>query len=211
MSRSIPAPASTLATVPGTDDLAAQREAFARRRFLAMPLAGALAWTVVAIAGAVLPLAAAIWVLFIATGAIAYLGIGLSRFTGEHFMDRSRPRNPFDALFFATVAMALLVYAIAIPFFMVEPTSLPLSVGILSGLMWLPTAWLMRHWIGAFHAIARTVLVLAAWLAWPEVRFVAVPAVIVAIYAVTIVVLERRWQRLGEERVGAPRAAVAGG
>ena len=211
MFRSIPAPLPAPGTVPVVDDLSAQREAFARRRFLAMPLAGALAWTVVGIAGAVLPLAAAVWVLFIATGAIAYLGIGLSRFTGEHFMDRSRPRNPFDALFFSTVAMALLVYAIAIPFFMVEPTSLPLSVGILSGLMWMPTAWLMRHWIGAFHAIARTVLVLAAWLAWPEARFIAVPAVIVAIYAVTIVVLERRWRRLGEETAGAPQVAVAGG
>ena len=211
MSRSIPDPLPAPGTVPVADDLSAQREAFARRRFLAMPLAGALAWTAAGIAGAVLPLAGAVWALFITTGAIAYLGIGLSRFTGEHFMDRSRPRNPFDALFFSTVAMALLVYAIAIPFFMVEPTSLPLSVGILSGLMWLPTAWLIRHWIGAFHAIARTVLVLAAWLAWPEARFVAVPAVIVAIYAVTIVVLERRWKQLGERDVVAPRVAVAGG
>ena len=211
MSPSIPPRTPAPNAVPGTDDLTAHREAFARRRFLAMPLAGALAWTVVGIGGATLSIAGAVWVLFIATGAIAYLGIGLSRFTGEHFMDRSRPRNPFDALFFSTVAMALLVYAIAIPFFMVEPTSLPLSVGILTGLMWLPTTWLMRHWVGAFHAIARTVLVLAAWLAWPEARFVAVPAVIVAIYAVTIVVLERRWRRMGEESVGAPRVAVAGG
>ena len=210
MSRSIPAPLPAHGTVPGVDDLSAQRESFARRRFLAMPLAGALAWTAVGVAGAVLPLAAAVWVLFIATGAIAYLGIGLSRFTGEHFMDRSRPRNPFDALFFSTVAMALLVYAIALPFFMVEPTSLPLSVGILSGLMWLPTAWLMRHWIGAFHAIARTVLVLVAWLAWPEARFVAVPAVIVAIYVVTILVLERRWRRMGDKSVGTPQVAAAG-
>lgn len=211
MSRSIPAPMPASSTASGTDDLTAQREAFARRRFLAMPLAGALAWTVVGIGGATLPVAGAVWVLFIATGAIAYLGIGLSRFTGEHFMDRSRPRNPIDALFFSTVAMALLVYAIAIPFFMVEPTSLPLSVGILSGLMWLPAGWMMRHWIGAFHAIARTVLVLAAWLAWPEARFVAVPAAIVAVYAITILVLERRWRRLREDDVVASRVAVAGG
>ena len=211
MSRSIPASMPASSTASGTDDLTAQREAFARRRFLAMPLAGALAWTVVGIGGATLPVAGAVWVLFIATGAIAYLGIGLSRFTGEHFMDRSRPRNPIDALFFSTVAMALLVYAIAIPFFMVEPTSLPLSVGILSGLMWLPAGWMMRHWIGAFHAIARTVLVLAAWLAWPEARFVAVPAAIVAVYAITILVLERRWRRLREDDVVASRVAVAGG
>jgi hypothetical protein len=31
--------------------------------------------------------------------------------------------------------MAWLVFAIAIPFFMIEPTSLPQTVGILAGLM----------------------------------------------------------------------------
>ncbi|GAA4854843.1 DUF7010 family protein [Luteimonas vadosa] len=174
--------------------LDAQREAFASRRFLAMPLAGSIAWTIVAIGGATLPLALAVWVLFLATGMIVWLGVGLSRLTGEDFMDKTRPKNAFDALFFSTVAMALLAWAIAIPFFRADPTSLPLSVGILSGMMWLPLSWTIRHWIGWFHAIVRTALVLVAHYAWPDHRFVAVPLAIVAIYLVTIVVLERRWR-----------------
>lgn len=93
---------SVLASAP----LERQREDFAHRRFLAMPLAGAIAWTLVALGGALLPLGLEVWVLFLATGAIAWLGIALSRWTGENFLDRSRPKNAFDGPFFATVAMA---------------------------------------------------------------------------------------------------------
>jgi hypothetical protein len=173
-----------------------QRREFAQRRGLAMPLAGAVAWTIVGVAGAFLPPVLKVGVLFGATGFIAGLGIFFSRFTGENFLDKQRPKNVFDGLFMRTVCEALLVYAIAIPFFRADYTSLPLSVGILSGLMWLPFSWIIGHWIGTFHALARTALVTASWYLFPNFRFIAVPAVIVAIYAVTIVVLEARWRRI---------------
>lgn len=185
-----------------------QRQAFASRRFLAMPLAGTIAWSFVAVCGALLPTGLAMWALYLATGSIAYLGILLSRWTGEDFLDKSRPKNAFDGLFFATVAMALLAWGIAIPFVMIEPTSLPLSVGILSGMMWLPLSWILRHWIGLAHALARTALVIVAWYAWPDARFVAVPLVIVGTYVFTIAVLERRWRSLPRDIRG-PEAAAA--
>lgn len=174
--------------------LEVQRREFASRRLLAMPLAGTIAWAAAGIAGAVLSPVGATWALFIATGSIVYLGIFLSRFTGEHFTDRSRPKNTFDTLFFLTVGMSLLVYAIAIPFFMIDYTSLPLTVGILAGLMWLPMSWIIEHWVGVFHAVARTALVTAAWFLYPTQRFTVIPAVVVAVYAVTLVVLDRRWR-----------------
>jgi len=73
----------------------------------------------------------------------------ISRFTGENFLDKNKPKNVFDSLFFYCVAMALLVYAIAIPFFRVDYTSLPLTVGILAGLMWVPLSWIIQHWSGS--------------------------------------------------------------
>ena len=173
-----------------------QRREFAQRRFLAMPLAGAVAWTIVGVAGTFLRPGPEVLVLFAATGSILYLGMFFSRFTGENFLDKERPKNVFDGLFFHTVAMAILVFAIAIPFFRADYTSLPLSVGILSGLMWLPLSWIIGHWIGTFHTLARTALVTASWYLFPGFRFVVVPAVIVAIYTVTIVVLESRWRRI---------------
>ena len=173
-----------------------QRREFAQRRGLAMPLAGMAAWSIVGVWGFFLPPGAEVWVLFGATGSIIYLGLLLSRLTGENFLDKRRPKNVFDGLFLHTVAMAVLVYAIAIPFFQADYTSLPLTVGILSGLMWLPFSWIIEHWVGAFHALARTGLVTAAWYLFPTLRFVVIPAVIVMIYAMTIVVLEARWRRL---------------
>jgi hypothetical protein len=160
-----------------------------------MPLAGMIAWVVIGVAGAALPTFPATMVLFIGAGSIIYLGMFISRFTGEHFLDRSKQRNVFDGLFFYTVAMALLVFSIAIPYFLVDHTSLPLTVGILTGLMWLPMSWLIEHWIGIFHAVARTLAIVAAWYLWPDLRFVAIPIIIVLIYGVSIVVLERRWRR----------------
>jgi hypothetical protein len=181
-----------------------QRREFASRRLLAMPLAGTIAWTVAGVAGALLSPVQATWTLFIATGSIVYLGIFISRFTGEHFTARDRPKNTFDTLFFLTVGMSLLVYAIAIPFFMVDYTSLPLTVGVLAGLMWLPVTWIIEHWVGVFHAVARTLLVTAAWFLFPAQRFTVIPVVVVAVYVVTIVALEQRWRGLRERT---PRVA----
>lgn len=171
-----------------------QREEFARRRGLAMPLAGLIVWTLIGLAGALLPPILAAWSLFIGAGFIAYLGVMLSRFTGEMFLDKNKPKNAFDSLFFHCVAMALLVYAIAIPFFREDYTSLPLTVGILSGLMWVPFSWIIRHWVGIFHTVARTSLVTGAWYFAPHYRFVVIPGMIVCVYAVTIIILEQRWR-----------------
>ena len=168
------------------------RAYFARSPFLAMPIAGTIAWTAIGIAGMLLPVEQAAWALFIGTGMIFSLGLLVARFTGEDLLGRERPGNPFDALFMRAVVMSWLVFAIAIPFFRKDPTSLPLTVGILAGLMWLPFGWIIRHWVGTFHAVARTILCLAAWYLFPDQRYVVIPAAIVTVYLVSIVALVRR-------------------
>lgn len=169
-----------------------QRAEFARNRFLAMPIAGTIVWLVIGIGGAFLPVNLAAWLLFIGTGSTFGLGVLVSRLIGEDLLGKTRPSNTFDDLFFLTVVMAWLAFGIAVPFFMIEPTSLPLSVGILAGLMWVPFSWFIQHWIGLFHGIARTVLIVAAWYLYPGHRFVVIPGVIVAIYLVTIYFLLKR-------------------
>jgi hypothetical protein len=165
---------------------------FARSPFLAMPIAGTIAWTAIGISGMFLPTNLAAWAVFIGTGMIFSIGLVVARFTGEDLLGKERPGNPFDALFMRTIVMSWLVFAIAIPFFRLEPTSLPLTIGILAGLMWLPFGWIIGHWVGTFHAVTRTILCLAAWYAFPEQRFVVIPAVIVAIYLITIAALVGR-------------------
>jgi len=179
-----------------------QRLEFASNRFLAMPIAGTLAWAIIGVAGVFLPVGLAAWALFICTGMIFGMGLLVARLIGEDLLGKTREVNEFDRLFMLTLVMAWLVFAIAIPFFMIENTSLPLSVGILSGLMWVPFSWMIQHWIGLFHGIARTVLITAAWYIFPQRRFVAIPVVIVVIYLITIYVLARRPR---------PSPAVGGG
>ena len=136
--------------------LDAQHAAFLDNKFLAMPIAGAVAWAAIGVVGALAPLSVAVWAVWIGTGMIFYLGLGVARMTGEDLLGRERRSDFFDRVFLLAVASALLVYAIAIPFFLVEPTSLPLSVGVLTGIMWLPLSGLLRHWIGLFHGVVRT-------------------------------------------------------
>jgi len=179
-------------SVPPVRSLEEQRVEFSQSRLLAMPIAGTIAWTIIGILGAFVPVGLAAWILFICTGMIFGLGLFIARFVGEDLLGKTRDNNEFDQLFFQTVLMSWLVFAIAIPFFMIEPTSLPLSVGILAGLMWLPLSWIIRHWVGMFHAFARTALVTVAWFVFPDQRFVIIPAIIVGIYLITIYVLATR-------------------
>lgn len=172
------------------------RTEFSQRRFLAMPLTGMLVWAALAVTGAVLPAQQAVLALFIGTGSIVYLALLISRLTGENMAMCKTQKNPFDSLFLYGAAMALLVYAIAIPMFWLDYRSLPFSVGILTGLMWLPFSWIIQHWIGLFHTLARTALCTLAWLLAPQYSFVTIPLIIVAIYAISIVTLERRWRKL---------------
>ena len=58
-----------------------------------MPLAGLIVWTLIGVAGAVLSPILAVWSVFIGAGFIAYLGILLSRFTGENFLDKNEAKE----------------------------------------------------------------------------------------------------------------------
>ena len=169
-----------------------QKEEFKSKKLLASPIAGLIAWLIVAISGIFFPDNITVWVLFIATGSIVYLSMGVSKLTGEDYLDKRKPKNTFDNLFFLTVAQAILVYSIAIPFFIVDYTSLPLTVGILTGLMWVPLTWIIDHWVGLFHSIVRTILVLILWYLFPSDRFVVIPIAIIIVYIVSIIVLKNR-------------------
>lgn len=169
-----------------------QKEEFKRGKLLATPIAGLLAWLIVGIGGIFLSLTGKVLLLFTATGCIVYLGMFVSKFTGENFLNKKKAKNTFDRLFFFTVGQALLVYSIAIPFFLIDYSSLPLTVGILTGLMWLPLTWIIDHWVGVFHAITRTITVLTLWYLLPQHRFIAIPFAIVMVYVFTIAILMKR-------------------
>jgi hypothetical protein len=159
---------------------------------LSMPIAGALAWSAAGLSGAILRDAdSASIALFICMPAVFPLALIVSRFTREDVFG-SQGRNELDRLFGFGILMSILVWGIAIPFWMIEPSSLPLSGGILAGLMWVPLSWIIQHWVGLFHAITRTVLVVGAWFLFPDHRFIVIPVLIVIVYLISIVALATR-------------------
>lgn len=169
-----------------------QRTEFTNRPFLATPLAGLIVWLIVGIAGLFLPVKTTVWVLFLGTGSIAYLAIFISKFTGEKFIDKNKPKNVFDGLFLFTVLQSVLIYSIAIPFFILDYSSLPLTVGILTGTMWIPFSWIIKHWVGIFHSVLRTIVILVLWYMLPDYKFIAIPFAIVIIYILTMIILKKR-------------------
>lgn len=68
------------------------------------------------------------------------------------------------------------------------------------GLMWLPVSWLLHHWVGIAHGTVRTMLILLTWYLFPELRFVAIPMLIVTLYVATIAVLEYRWRSIQDHK-----------
>ena len=116
----------------------------------------------------------------------------ISKFTGENFLDKNKPKNTFDNLFLFTVGEAVLVYSIAIPFFLLDYFSLPLTIGILTGIMWMPFSWNIKHWVGIFHSISRTAIILLLWYLLSDYRFTAIPFAIVIVYVGTIIILNGR-------------------
>lgn len=194
------APTSAAAPAADRPSLDEQLAAFRNNRFLTMPITGMLVWSAIAVAGAMLPLYQAILATYVGTGMIFYLALLVAKVMGEDLLGKSRKGNLFDRIFLGFCAMAWLVYFIAIPFQLADPTSVPLSVGVLSGLMWIPFSIMAGHWVGIFHAVARTVLLTAAWFLFPQDRFVVLPVVVVAVYLVSIVALTRRWMRMTQSK-----------
>ena len=173
-----------------------QLQHFRNSRFLAMPIAGMIAWTIIGLVGATGNEFASVWAIFIGTGSIFYLGLGVAKFTGEDLLGRESKGNFFDRIFLLTTVQAVSVYSIAIPFLQRETSSLPMSVGILTGLMWIPFSALSGHWVGLFHGLTRTILIVAAYYLLPEHRFVAIPAIVVLVYAATLFILSARYRAI---------------
>jgi hypothetical protein len=158
-------------------------------RTLSFPVAGVIAWTSIAIFGFILAEKQASFAVFILNGLIFPLSLLLSNFFKENILSS---KNELDVLFGRSVILVNLSWTIAIPFWMVLPSSLPLSVGVMAGLHWIVYGWIVQHWIGLFHAVSRALIVTTAWFIFPQHRFIVIPIIIVTIYSFTIYILATR-------------------
>ncbi len=184
-------------------------ENYKNRRFLAVPLAGMIVWSLLIVTGSMFDLTLQVWSVYIGTGMIVYLGMGLSKLTGESVnFQKNSERNPFDSIFLAAVGMTFLTFAISISFAMENPYALPFAIAVQSGLMWLVHGVICNLKVCIAHAVIRTVFCTVLFIFFPEMSFVLQPIVVVLCYGFTIFSLERRWQGLSKTSVTS--ATVAG-
>lgn len=158
-------------------------------RSIALPVAGALVWTIVAIAGALLDERLASFALLFGTGLAFPVALALARPLGERLVDNP---NPLAGLMGRSVLMVNLLWAVHLTLALHDWAYLPLTLGIGMGLHWVVFGWVIGHPVGLVHAAARTILVTAAWWAFPDARVSAVAVAVVLVYAVSIAMLARR-------------------
>lgn len=179
-----------------TKTLDQHREEYKQKKLITMPIAGTMIWLCLGIMALFVPAQTMVLPVYIGTGSIFYLALFLSKFTGEKLIVKKEERNPFDSLFLYTLAMALCGFAIAIPFGLEDYTAVPMSIGIILGLMWLPLSWTLEHNVGVIHTVLRTSSILVAWYLFPENSFVVIPFIIVAIYAISLFQLVTRYKAI---------------
>lgn len=168
---------------------------FRSKRFLAMPLSGAIIWALIGALSFVLTPYQQVMATFIGTGSIVYLAMAISRLTGEHIsFQKNSERNWFDSIFLAGVGMSFLVFAISIPLFLENYQALPFALAVQTGLMWLVFGVLAKAPVAYLHTVVRTVACVAAYLTMPEHSFWIQPLIVVLCYGFTIPVLELRYR-----------------
>lgn len=158
-------------------------------RSLALPLAGAVVWAAIAVVGALVSPRTSTFVLVIGTGVIFPLGLLLARALGERLFTNTSPLAKLMAM---CVLMVNLLWAVHITLLFTAPSLISLTVAISLGLHWIVFSWIINHPVGVIHAIARTLLVTAAWWYAPDHRVTAVAVAVVVSYLYSLLALRRR-------------------
>ena len=167
---------------------------YRQQRALAMPLSGMIIWSILFVLSFFLEEKDMVLAIFIGTGSIVYIAMGISRLTGENITFKKRAqRNFFESLFLASVAMSFLVFSITIPFMMENHFAQPFALAVQSGLMWIVYGAITGQKIAIYHAVIRTLCCTLAYFIWPQHSFHIQPLIVVCCYAFTIPAMERRW------------------
>ena len=157
------------------------------------PLAGAVYWAALGVAGYYLPADTWILVAFIFSGAMFPLAWLLSTLLGVHFMKDKTATG--DVLGPAFTSM-LLFYPIAFAAYGHAPQLVPLILAIGMSQHWPIIGWSYgKPGLYSAHAIVRALGALAIWAMIPDGRFTLLPWWVSAVYLLTVVAILMDWRR----------------
>ena len=171
----------------------------ARRDYLAtsttaMPIAGLLAWTGLAIAAYAFGHRLPIFAPFVAAAIPFPLALVIDKLRGEPGIQAASRRNPVTQLFmrFITVVALLIPFVIIAADAAHDQDLLILGLAILAGMVWVPHGWGADDPAGFVHFVLRAVLCYAAYLFAPEwIRGAAIAAMAALTYVYAIAAMKK--------------------
>ena len=163
------------------------------------PLAGAVYWAGLGVAGYCLPLESWNLAAFVFSGAIFPLAILLSKLFRSDFMkDRTATGDVLGPAF----TSMLLFYAIAFPAYFAAPQFVPLIVAVGMAQHWPVIGWSYgKPALYSAHAVIRALGAAAIWVWLPDGRTTLLPFWVAAVYLGTVAAILIVWRR---ERAAAP-------
>lgn len=152
-----------------------------------VPLAGAVYWAALGIAGSKLPPETWILVAFFASGAIFPLALLFAKIFGNDFMKDKTATG--DVLLPAFISM-LLFWPIAFAAYGMAPQLVPLILAIGMSQHWPVIGWSYgKTGLYSAHAIVRAIGALLIWAWLPDERFTALPLFVAAVYVGTVIAI----------------------
>lgn len=149
-----------------------------------VPLAGAIYWAVLGLAGYRLNVHDWILAAFFASGAIFPLALLLAAILRNPFM---KDRTASGDVLLPAFAAMLLFWPIAFAAFGTAPQLVPLVLAIGMSQHWPVIGWSYgKTGLYTAHAIVRALGSLAIWVMLPEGRFTLIPFFVCAVYLATV-------------------------
>ena len=157
------------------------------------PIAGAVYWIALGIAGYYLPVKSWILIAFIFSGAIFPLAWLLSIVAKVNFM---KDRTATGDILFPAFAAMLIFYPVAFAASGFAPQLIPLILAIGMSHHWPIIGWSYgKPGIYTAHAIVRALGAFAIWVWVPDGRFTLIPFWVAAVYLITAVAILVEWKR----------------
>ena len=152
-----------------------------------VPLAGAIYWATLGVAGMKLPLGTWILVAFFGSGAIFPLALLLSKILGNDFM---KDKTATGDVMLPTFLSMLMFWPIAFAAYGMAPDLVPLILAIGMAQHWPVIGWSYgKTGLYSAHAIVRAVGSLLIWAWLPDGRLTLLPWFVAAVYVVTVIAI----------------------
>ncbi|WP_080053751.1 DUF7010 family protein [Spirosoma aerolatum] len=150
---------------------------------ISLPIAGAIYWAALAVAGFYLKPGQWTLMAFCTSGLLFPLGLALQK----PFKANLMVKNPLAGLIPYALFSMMLSWGIIIPASSIDKSLVPLCLAIGMSIHWPIIGWLYDSKACQLHALLRTIVVVACWYTLPGLRFTLLPLLVSVLYVLTVI------------------------